>query len=125
MKIVKNDEKISLGELRQEYQHKNLAAGHWNELSFFEQMANVGSEVERTIKWKNKNEEFSRLAFERALELLDLTLSDQKNKKSFREIARAREAIVDHFFGQNEYASTDESWQKYFFAFNYAARISR
>ncbi|MFA6974076.1 MAG: hypothetical protein WC238_05060 [Parcubacteria group bacterium] len=107
------------------FQHKNLAAGHWNELSFFEQMANIGSEIERTVKWKIKNAQFSQLAFERALELLDLTLSDQKNKKRFREIARAREAIVDHFFGKNEYASTDESWQKYFFAFNYAARISR
>lgn len=108
-----------------EYQHKNLAAGHWQELSFFEQMANVGSEVERTIKWKNKNAEFSKMAFERVLELLDLTLSDRKNIKRFREVARAREAIVDHFFGKNDYVSTDESWQKYFFSFNYAARISR
>lgn len=105
------------------YQHKNLAAGRWNELSFFEQMANIGSEVERTIKWKTKNAEFSRLAFERALELLDLSLSDQKNKKRFREIARVREAVADHFFGKNEYSSSDESWQKYFFAFNYAARV--
>jgi len=51
-----------------EYQHKNLASGGWQKLSFFEQMANIGSEVERTIKWKNKgNAEYSRLAFGRAL----------------------------------------------------------
>lgn len=107
------------------YQHKNLAIGRWNKLSFVEQMANIGSEVERTIKWKDKNAEFSRMAFERALELLDLSLADQKNKGRFREIARVREAIADHFFGKNEYNSSDESWQKYFFAFNYAARVSR
>lgn len=107
------------------YQHKNLAAGRWQELSFFEQMANIGSEVERAIKWKSKNAEFSRMAFERALELLDLSLADRKNKKRLREIARVREAIADHFAGENEYSSSDESWQKYFYAFNYAARVSR
>ncbi|OGI16524.1 MAG: hypothetical protein A3J63_02280 [Candidatus Moranbacteria bacterium RIFCSPHIGHO2_02_FULL_40_12b] len=107
------------------YQHKNLAGGRWNELPFFEQMANVGSEVERTIKWKDKNAEFSRMAFERALELLDLSLSDKKNIKRLREIARVREAIVDYFAGANEYASSDESWRKYFYAFNYAARLGR
>ncbi len=107
------------------YQHKNLAAGHWSKLSFFEQMANVGSEVERTINWKKKgNEEYSRLAFERALELLDFSRADQKNKKRLREISRVREAIVDHFFGKNEYASSDESWQKYFYVFNYAAKAA-
>ena len=107
------------------YQHKNLAGGRWNELPFFEQMANVESEVERTIKWKDKNAEFSRMAFERALELLDLSLSDKKNIKRLREIARVREAIVDYFAGANEYASSDESWRKYFYAFNYAARLGR
>ena len=107
-------------------QHKNLADGRWNELSFFEQMANVGSEVERTINWKKKgNLEYSRLAFERALELLDFSIADQKNRKRLREVSRVREAIVDHFFGKNEYLSTDESWQKYFYAFNYAARAAR
>jgi len=104
--------------------HKNLAGGHWNELTFFEQMANVGSEIERTIKWKKKNAEYSRLAFERALELLDFTIADPKNKEKLKEILRVREALSDHFFFDNEYNSTDESWQKYFFAFNWAARIN-
>ena len=45
-------------------QHKQLAGGRWLELTFFEQMANIASEVERTISWKNKNnQEYSRLAF--------------------------------------------------------------
>lgn len=108
-----------------EYQHKNLAGEKWNELSFFEQMANVGSEIERTIKWKNKNNsEYSRMAFERALELLDFTVSDEKNKKRLKELLRVREILADYFVFQNEYKSTDESWQKYFYAFNWAARIN-
>ena len=37
------------------YQHKQLADGRWFKLKFVEQMANIGSEIERTILWKNKN----------------------------------------------------------------------
>jgi hypothetical protein len=106
-------------------QHKNLAAGRWKELSFFEQMANVGSEVERTIRWKKKNNaDYSQRAFERALELLDLTVSDEKNRKRLRELLRVREALADHFVFDNIYKSTNQNWQNYFLAFNFAARIN-
>ncbi|MDD3498246.1 MAG: hypothetical protein PHH24_01915 [Candidatus Moranbacteria bacterium] len=107
----------------EEIQHKNLAGGEWLKLSFFEQMANVGSEVERSIIWKDKNNrEYSRIAFERALELLDLTIADPKNKKRLKELLRVRECLADHFVFENEYASTDKNWQNYFFVFNWAAR---
>lgn len=107
-------------------QHKNLASGRWFELSLIEQMANVGSEVERAIRWKNKNNpEYSQLAFERALELLDLTITDAKNRKRLREIARVREMLADYFVFDNEYHSKDKQWQDYFYSFNYAARIGR
>ena len=107
-------------------EHKELAGGRWNELSFFEQMANVGSEVERTIKWKNKgNKEYSDMAFGRALELLDLTITDPKNISGLREIVRVREALADYFAFDNDYHSTDKSWQNYFYAFSFAARLGR
>jgi hypothetical protein len=104
--------------------HTDLTQDRWNKFTFFEQMANVGSEVERAIKWKNKeNKEYSSLAFERALELLDLTIADNKNTKRLKEIARVREALADYFAFDNEYKSTDKSWQNYFYAFNWAARL--
>jgi hypothetical protein len=107
-------------------QHKDLAAGRWKTLSFCEQMANVGSEVERTIRWKEKrNPDYSNRAFVRALELLDLTIADEKNRKRLKEIVRVREALADHFCFNNEYQSTDASWSKYFYCFNYAARVNR
>lgn len=106
-----------------DYQHKNLAAGRWKELDFLGQMANVGSEVERAIKWKNKNKpDYSRRSFERALELLDITIADEKNKKRLRELLRVRETLADYFAFSNLYKSTDEVWQKYFLAFGVAAR---
>ena len=106
------------------FQHKELAAGRWNQLSFFEQMANIGSEVERSIKWRNKNSENFGPAFERALELADLTISDKKNIKRLRELTRLREALVDYFAFNNQYGSSDKIWHNYFFAFNYAARLN-
>lgn len=108
------------------YQHKQLASGRWNELSFIEQMANVGSEVERAINWKNKNNaSFSQRAFERALELMDLTVGDEKNKNRLREIVRTREVLADYFVFENIYRSSDAKWKDYFLAFNFAARAGR
>ena len=104
-------------------QHKKLASGKWNELSLIEQMANVGSEVERTISWKNKNnKEYSQMAFFRALELLDLTITCKKNRGRLKELTRIREALVDYFIGENNFSSSDKLWQKYFLAFNFVAR---
>lgn len=106
--------------------HKEIASGRWFELSLMEQLANVGSDVERTINWKNRgNNEYSQQAFIRVLELLDLTVADPKNRGRLREVLRVREALVDHFMYDNEYMTTDESWQKYFFCFNYAAALYR
>ncbi len=93
------------------------------ELSFFEQMANIGSEVERALKWREKNNlEYSRLAFERSLELLDFTIQDEKNNSKLRELLRLREFLADYFTFENEYGSTEKSWRNYFYAFNFAAR---
>jgi hypothetical protein len=108
------------------HQHRELAAGRWNLLTFAEQMANIGSEIERTISWKKKGRpEISSRAFERALELIDLTVADAKNLARLRELLRVREAIADHFYFDNFYQSTPESWQRYFGFFLMAARGKR
>lgn len=109
------------------YQHQKLASGGWEKLNFFEQMANIGSEVERSITWRNKNNNlYSQKAIERALELLALTIAtNRQTQKRLKELTRLREILVDYFFGQNQYSSTDQLWQKYFYAFNYAAMKSR
>ena len=105
------------------YQHKDLAAGRWKKMSFCEQMANVGSEVERALNWKAKhNDAYSQKALERALELLDLTAESVTTFARLKELTRVREAIVDFFVGSNQFGSTEKSWRKYFFPFAYAAR---
>ena len=105
------------------YQHKDLAAGRWKEFSFIEQMANIGSEVERALSWKAKNNlAYSQQAFERALELVDLTLDSAKGFARLKETARLREAMVDYFSGHNEFMSTDALWRNYFLYFYHGAR---
>ncbi len=105
--------------------HRELAAGRWFELSLVEQMANVGSEIERAIAWRGRSERNSAAAFDRGLELLDLTIADARHRTRLRELTRLREALVDYFVFDNEYASTDESWRRYFHPFTYAAAVRR
>ncbi len=104
------------------FYHPGLAGAKWQSLSFLEQMSHIGSEVERAIKWKSRNRQNSRQAFFRALELLDFTIADIKNRKRLRELCRLREVLADYFFGDNIYKSSDELWRKYFFPFTFAAR---
>ncbi len=104
------------------YLHKGLANGRWFSLSFAEQMANIGSEIGRSINWKRKNKELSKEAFERGLELVDLTILDPKNRKRLKELLRVRECLSDYFYFDNVYGSTDKLWNNYFLNFNFLVR---
>ncbi len=106
-------------------QHQELAQGRWQKFSLVEQMANVGSEVGRAIKWKDKDEKNSKMAFDRALELLDLTIEDQKNRKRLPELLRVREMLADYFYFNNIYGSSDAKWNNYFYSFNYASNLNK
>ena len=104
-------------------QHTDLSHARWSRFSLAEQMANIGSEVARALKWREKrNMEYANLANIRALELFDLTLSDTKHKAGLKEIARARELWLAFFVGSNQYHQSSHLWTKYFLAFNRAAR---
>ncbi len=107
--------------------HKDLTPSRWFKFSLFEQLANVGTDIARVIQWKSQGKlDESQKAFERALELLDLTIVDPKNKgASLKELVRTREALIDYFMYDNEYNTTDEQWQNYFYDFNYAAAIMK
>ena len=106
-------------------QHASLAEGRWQTFSLMEQLANVGSEVERALNWRNKNNpEYSRLAFLRALELLNLTIADPRHRQRLRELTRLREALLDYFLGDNEFRSTEKSWRGYFHGFAYASALA-
>lgn len=97
----------------------------WHQFSIHMQMANIGAEVGRAVKWKEKGKvDMSKNALYRALELIDLTIADPKNRQSLSEITRVREVLNDHIVGENIYKSTAENWDKYFYYFTVAARKS-
>jgi len=92
----------------------------WFKFSLAEQLANIGSEVIRAINWKEKKEKTTlKKAALRAIELIDLTVEDEKNRRRLKEVVRLRELLADFLWFDNQYNSTAESFKKYFYAFNY------
>ena len=103
--------------------HTTLTQETWSKTPIVFQLANIGSEIERTISWKQRgNTEYSRKAFFRALELIDLSSSGPLTYPQQKEFTRMRELLVDWLMGTNKWHSTDGMWQKYFYAFTYASR---
>lgn len=102
--------------------HKDLANGRWFKMSLSEQMGNTGSEIHRLVLSQNSDKARFDSALDRALELIDLTLSDPRWKKGYKEIARVREVLCDICFGQNQYNTSLEELDNYFFQFGLAAR---
>ncbi len=107
-----------------EFQHKSMAEGKWFTYSLCQQLGNIGSEVGRANRWKEKDQKLFESAVFRAIELIDLTLSDKRWKNRLKEIARAKEVLCDAFTGGKLYNSGFNDLEKYFYHFAYAARNS-
>ena len=105
-----------------------MAAGRWFEFTLAEQMSNIGSEVNRYVKWKNKNQEdLAQKAFERALELMNLSMLDKKfyNTPKLKEIGRLKETFIDTVSFGNNYNVPLDFFQKYFLDFGIIASKQR
>lgn len=96
----------------------------WAQLTIFEQMGNIGSEVGRALKAKRRGDQESmRGALYRGLDLFDLTAAVWAERKSPRtkEILSAREQFVQALStGEGE-----DGLEEYFMAFAMAARLRR
>lgn len=104
--------------------HQSLADGRWFDLSVIEQMANIGSEVGRAARAKEAgNNSRSWGALERALELFDMTIADDRSRgPRRREICRIRELFCDFMVGDNKYGLSADTLDRYFLPFAVAAR---
>ena len=105
--------------------HPGLTVARWREFTLFEQLANAGSEVIRAIKWRDKNVAFSRMASDRALELLSLTKADPKNRGRLRELCRLYEVTVNDLYGFNDYKPDLPRLEAYFLAYTHLAQKER
>lgn len=101
--------------MKMEFQHKELAAGRWAQMTLAEQMLNIGSEVSRANRWRSKGNEVQCLrAADRALELVSLTIDAQIKHPGLKELCRLYEVMADYYYGDNVY-NTDPAWlQRYF-----------
>ena len=90
-----------------------------------EQLGNVGSEVGRASRWKDKDLQACEKAFNRALELLDLTIQDPRWTGRRKELTRARELLCDAMLGGEDYGSDFVGLDRYFYHFAVAARANR
>lgn len=93
----------------------------WNQLSIFEQIGNIGSEVGRTLQLKRKGQDFQ-AALIRTLDLFDATVEPLVKIKSHRtkEVLRARDQFLQALF-----VSDDPSLETWFLHFAIAARLNR
>jgi len=108
--------------------HKELAGGRWFTFSLVAQMANIGSEVHRTFDWfKKKEQKYFQDCFERALELFDLTLEDNRWKGRRKEIGRTRELFCSLLLEPEKYDMEKEFdlMNKYFDYFAIQANHER
>jgi hypothetical protein len=104
--------------------HAGLAAGRWATLSLAEQLANVGSEVDRAIAaWAAQRSDRFGSALARALDLFDMTARDARWRgHRLREILRAREEFCRLFFEDPAPSSAASTLRRYFFHFAVLAR---
>jgi len=105
--------------------HRVLAQGRWFEFSVCEQLGNVGSEFERAARaFKRGDRDRFDKAFERMLELFDLTAEDPKwrQPRRLRELRRMREEACDVFHGGEIFGTSIEALQKHYLSFAIAAR---
>ena len=100
--------------------HGGLTHERWEQLSLADQLANIGSEVARAARAKNRQDD-TRLQqhLDLTLELFEFTLDDERWRGQRVEIGRAREIVCDFLVGDNEYESTAESLDAYFLPFSY------
>lgn len=104
--------------------HGGLAQ-RWGGLSILEQLANVGSEVDRAIRaHEARNTARFEPAFARALELFDLTAADPRWRGGRRrEILRGREEFCRIFHDASVDPQSAPGLRKYFL--NFAAAVNR
>lgn len=98
-----------------------MAAGRWFEYPFDEQMANIGSDVHRAIKWyKEKDVKLFTTAYDMALELFDLTIKDERWEEKIEEIIQIRERFCKLFSDTNSFKNLDDEFEQidnYFFQY--------
>lgn len=78
--------------------HKNMTNAKWFSYPRFQQLLMIANELNRAQNALAKDDKENAIhAWERAFELTDLTVEDQKNKRLLKELLRFREMLGETF----------------------------
>ena len=90
----------------------------WNSMSFQDQISNIGSEVLRADRWKQKgNIKRMRAYYDVAISFLSLSIIDPKNAAKRSELNRCIDELEDYFVGENSRGTTSEKLREYYDTF--------
>ncbi|MFA6525828.1 MAG: hypothetical protein WCT26_00230 [Candidatus Buchananbacteria bacterium] len=95
----------------------------WHQMTLPQQLGNLLAEISRAANWEKTNKlENRNNCLERALELIDLTLTDSRNFGRSRELGILREAIADCYVDSNYFSVSLKAIQNYLLPFAILAR---
>ncbi|MEW6558418.1 MAG: hypothetical protein AB1349_13895 [Elusimicrobiota bacterium] len=88
--------------------HKTLTVEKWAQFPLNKQLLMIANELNRAKNWiiKNDSEEV-RNCYERAFELIDLTLSVPTSRNLLRELLRFRELLAESYLKKRNDAETN------------------
>lgn len=89
----------------------------WFDLSLVQQMANIGNEVKRGLKFYSEPEKRN-MFFERAIQYTQLTMEDCKNAHVLPELLISKKVLED-YSGEHNLACTGEQISRYYQAYQY------
>jgi len=99
----------------------------WGQMTIFDQMGNISSEVGRSFSAKRRGDDADcSRAVERAIDLFDSTISlliKNKSPKS-KEVLRAKESFLSAIFNKTQ-QSDDQKLERYFMQYAIASRLNR
>lgn len=94
-----------------------MDAARWNKMSVSEQILNIGGEVQRAVAKKEKaDDEGARKYLQLALDWIELTKADPKNKNRMDEISTAEDELID-YFGENNWNNDSKTIMGYWDSF--------
>ncbi len=95
----------------------------WQDMTFYQQMGNMASEISRAVKLKKQKDTKHMLSsLWRTLELIDLTIEDTKNRSRTRELCRFKEVLGDWYCQTGIYSVNPEFLKNYLLNFAMLAR---
>lgn len=83
--------------------HKDLSPEKWSKFTPTQQILMIGNELNRAKNWLIKDDtKEANNCYERAFELLDLTIAMDYRRNLVKELLRAREVLAILYLGKNK-----------------------